>query len=47
MTVGHENDHLLTSLEFENSVPHAFFTNLRDNDPVHWTQTGDESDGYW
>lgn len=47
MTVGHENDHLLTSLAFEDSVPHEFFKQLRDEDPVHWTEPGDGTRGYW
>lgn len=47
MTVGHDNDNLLTSLAFEHSVPHAFFQELRDNDPAHWTEPGDGSRGYW
>lgn len=47
MTVGHENDHLLSSLAFEDGVPHEFFAELRDHDPVHWTEPGDGTRGYW
>ena len=47
MSIGNEKDHLLTSLAFEQSVPHEYFTELRDNDPVHWTEPGDDSHGYW
>lgn len=47
MTVNHEKDHLLTSMAFEDSVPHEYFAELRDNDPVHWTEPGDGTRGYW
>ncbi|MCA0378488.1 MAG: cytochrome P450 [Actinobacteria bacterium] len=47
MSVGHENDHLLSSLAFEGSVPHEFFKTLRDEDPAHWTEPGDGSRGFW
>lgn len=47
MTIGHDNDHLLTSAAFEDAVPHEFFRELRDHDPVHWTQATDTSSGYW
>ena len=47
MSIGHEHDHLLSSQAFEDSVPHAFFKELRDNDPVHWTEPGDGTRGYW
>lgn len=47
MTIGNEQDYLLTSNAFEKSVPHEYFKQLRDYDPVHWTEPGDGSRGYW